>query len=281
MGTRIGDVLGAGLGLVVLLVGIVTGALSVEAMLVAAWLENLSIGAATVVALLRSPDGRVHLPASVQVSGIPVRDEPGGGRSIPSGCAAGFFAAHFGIFTVVHGVFLAIIVGAALVRGGGEGLTGTAALVLLAAAVLRAFRRLSPRRAVVQAYAGLIPVHVAILALFGTAVDGLGGASAPWDGDRGTLLSYGVVALLLVGDLIRAAVGRRGEDGEDLGDGGDGSAGHGGTHVTGGWSPTGGRATWPGSTGTAPSPPPPAPGTSLPGAPPPPPPGAPPGPTGW
>ncbi len=205
---RLATWLGTGLGTVLLLAGVLGGTVTAEAMLVAAWLENLSAGAATVFALLRIPGGRLTLPANVQVSGIPVRTGPDGTRTIASGCAAGFFVAHFGLFTLVHGVFLAVAVltasfGPGASGGGGSGLgglSGSAVIVVVVAALLRALRRVDPRRAIAQAYAGLLPVHVGVLVVFSTAVD--------LDTSTGRGPALVVVGLLLVGDLIRAVIGR-------------------------------------------------------------------------
>lgn len=200
--------IGPGLGAALLLVGVVSGAVTVEAMLFAAWLENLAIGGATTVALLRAPGGQLALPANVQVTGIAVRTAPDGTRTVPAGCAAGFFVAHFGLFTFVHGVFLAVAVvfahlgfpGAA--EAPGVGLNGVGVLVVLVAAVVRAMRRVEPRRAIVQAYAGLLPVHVAVLLLFTTVVD-------PSEVGPGRAAALAIVGLLVLGDLIRARIAAR------------------------------------------------------------------------
>ena len=205
MSGRIGDWLGAVLGLALLTIGVLTGRLSVEAMLVAAWLENLSIGTATVISVLRVPGGRLVVPPNVRVEGIPVTRDAAGNRTVASGCAAGFFVAHFGLFTLVHGIFLAVIVGASVWRDGasGAGFGGVTVAVLLLAAVARAFRRMSPRRAIGQAYAGLLPVHIAIILLFTTAFEPDAAGRAP---------ALAIVGLLLVGDLLRARVGRGADD---------------------------------------------------------------------
>lgn len=72
------------------------------------WLENISLGVAMVIMMLRSAaapggDDPEHI-GELRVNGRLVRG-PGAGREL-----AGFFALHYGIFTLVHGVFVLLLV---------------------------------------------------------------------------------------------------------------------------------------------------------------------------
>lgn len=72
------------------------------------WLENISLGVAMVIRMLRSADAPggddpEHI-GELRVNGRPVRG-PGAGRAL-----AGFFALHYGIFTLVHGVFVVLLI---------------------------------------------------------------------------------------------------------------------------------------------------------------------------
>ncbi len=77
------------------------------------WLENISIGVATLIKLLRSDDAPGgNDPATVdtlRMNGRLVRGD-GDGRAL-----AGFFAMHYGIFTLVYGVFVVLLVAGVMV----------------------------------------------------------------------------------------------------------------------------------------------------------------------
>lgn len=72
------------------------------------WLENISLGLAMVILLLRSAaapggDDPEHI-GNLTVNSRPVRG-PGAGRALAS-----FFALHYGMFTLIHGVFVLLLV---------------------------------------------------------------------------------------------------------------------------------------------------------------------------
>lgn len=72
------------------------------------WLENISLGVAMVIMMLRSADAPggddpAHI-GELRVNGRLMRG-PGAGRAL-----AGFFALHYGVFTLVHGVFVLLLV---------------------------------------------------------------------------------------------------------------------------------------------------------------------------
>lgn len=72
------------------------------------WLENVSLGVAMVVTMIRSADApggdHAHHIGEFRVNGRLVRGA-GAGRQL-----AGFFAMHYGTFTLVHGVFVLLLV---------------------------------------------------------------------------------------------------------------------------------------------------------------------------
>ncbi len=72
------------------------------------WLENISIGVAMLIKLLRSADAPggndPEVVGQLRINGRLVRGD-GAGRAL-----AGFFALHYGIFTLVHGVFVVLII---------------------------------------------------------------------------------------------------------------------------------------------------------------------------
>lgn len=72
------------------------------------WLENVSLGVATFITLLRSaraPGGDdPSVVKGLTINGKPVSG-PGAGVAL-----AGFFVMHYGIFTFVHGVFVMVLV---------------------------------------------------------------------------------------------------------------------------------------------------------------------------
>ncbi|MBX9472973.1 MAG: hypothetical protein KL788_13355 [Chryseoglobus sp.] len=72
------------------------------------WLENISLGVAMLIKLLRSADAPggddPEVVGNLTINGRRVRG-PGAGRAL-----AGFFALHYGIFTLVHGIFVVLII---------------------------------------------------------------------------------------------------------------------------------------------------------------------------
>lgn len=238
---------GAGqwIGLGILAAGAVTGRIGPGHLLLAAWLENVSVGLATVVAILRAPGRRVGLPNNLrrqfptewfddaEVAPAPGR-EPASGtatspaptvpppgaqdtgarglvtRGIPVGCALPFFLVHYGIFTLVHGAFVGMLVAASAFFGASspfeDGWFGLA--ILAAAAIARSFRRLDPATAIGEAYSYVIPLHLAIFVGF----FGLFGAGfAGWldEPSRGGQLAVtaALLGLFWLADHLRARRG--------------------------------------------------------------------------
>ncbi len=72
------------------------------------WLENISLGAAMLIKLLRS----AHAPGGDDpdvVTGLTINGQPQ--RDAGSGLMlAGFFVMHYGMFTFVHGVFVLLLI---------------------------------------------------------------------------------------------------------------------------------------------------------------------------
>lgn len=75
------------------------------------WLENISVGLATVVRIIRAQPSAAALasdPSKLEVNGKPVAWQPGS-RAAKLGMA-GFFCLHYGLFTLVHGVFVFVFI---------------------------------------------------------------------------------------------------------------------------------------------------------------------------
>lgn len=137
---------------------------------------------------------------------------------VPAGCAVPFFIAHYGMFTLVHGSFLLIGGGVLVLSRFAEGTAAApslrdgllGALVLLAATVARAVREVDPAHAVKEAYAGVLTLHVAIVA--GGAVGGVvlqsmvAGTGPQLPLPLETLAALALVALFTVSDLVRSRV---------------------------------------------------------------------------
>ncbi|QZY29896.1 DUF6498-containing protein [Nocardioides coralli] len=147
--------------------GLATGRMSVGDVFVVYWLENVAVWLLAIVkvATARGTSGG---PSSLTVNGRAVDPSRAGG------VLAGFFAVHYGIFTLVHGGFALGMAHAtdAELHPGSWLLTG---LVLLGShtlsTVLHWFRgdersRVSPGTAMVQPYPRMLVLHVGIIAGF-------------------------------------------------------------------------------------------------------------------
>lgn len=76
------------------------------------WLENISIGLATVVRIVRAQPSPAMLAAdtsTLEINGKPVDLRAGGAAA--KAAMAGFFCLHYGLFTLVHGVFVFVFIG--------------------------------------------------------------------------------------------------------------------------------------------------------------------------
>ncbi len=135
------------------------------------WLENVSLGIAMVITLMRSaqaPGGDdPAVVGNLTVNGRPVRG-PGAGRAL-----AGFFALHYGTFTFVHGVFVLLLVAGVFLPGPAPdgGINWLAVLVvwLVGGAVQIVAARFGPlpeRRGsalMMSAYPRMIVLHVSVI----------------------------------------------------------------------------------------------------------------------
>ncbi|GAA1925594.1 DUF6498-containing protein [Nocardioides hwasunensis] len=153
------------------------GHMSVGDVLIAYWLENVVYWALTIVKISTAQglaaDGR---QPTIRVNGRVVD------ASRNRGMLAGFFALHYGIFTLVHGVFAGVM--AVLV--GGDLSVRTAALAGLALVLghvvslwLNWFGdgerlRVSPTTAMWEPYPRMLVLHVTILVGFGLAIRSVG-----------------------------------------------------------------------------------------------------------
>lgn len=159
--------------------------------LVVFWLENVVVWFWTIVRILTARGAPPEVGAT-RVKGSRRGPVPTGG---PNGCArpgmAAFFSVHYGIFTVVHGVFTAVLAGAVGVTTN-RGPYVVAVIVLMLShglsTALYWFARgerdvVSPQRAMTQPYGRIVILHVVVLAscflLVGRSLGGLGGSPAP------------------------------------------------------------------------------------------------------
>lgn len=196
--------LGQLLGVVILAGGVLTGQLGVAGLLLAAWVENLSVGVATVRALARDdrPPPPPGAPSPFATGTIDL-------QTAPKGCLIPFFLAHYGIFALVHGMFVATLSGA-VVAGGGVGIGAIGLVAVVASAVVRAFRRIEPRKAIGYAYAHVIPLHLALFVVAG----GIGWGTATMLGGSGAwpvpeqVIALALVALFAASDLIKVGTER-------------------------------------------------------------------------
>jgi hypothetical protein len=131
------------------------------------WIENVVVWACGIARVATA-------------EGLPMRDGKVTVTGVVNLGLAGFFALHYGIFTMVHGVF-AIIVAAVV------GLKGGLVPVLLLAAAIAAshlfslgvnwfgrgeYRVVSAARAMLAPYPRMLVLHVGIIIGFGVALDG-------------------------------------------------------------------------------------------------------------
>ncbi|HET6560307.1 MAG TPA: DUF6498-containing protein [Marmoricola sp.] len=168
------------------IVGVLKGDLTLGDVFVVYWLENVIVGALTVVRILTAGEA-------------------------PAGPSrwflAPFFCVHYGIFTAVHGVFTGVLV--AMVGGTDElspaaVLGGAAALALshLVSLGWNWFRQdersaVTPSQAMTAPYPRMVVLHVAVIASFFLLFALLGaGPGDPFEGTSSLAGSVGPVVIL-------------------------------------------------------------------------------------
>jgi hypothetical protein len=156
------------------------GHMSVGDVFVVYWIENLAYWAITIVKVRTARGVPGPSAARTRLNGRPIdpdRPEP----------LAFFFALHYGIFTIVHGVFAFVM---AFMAGGelhpGSWLLAGLALGLshLGSLWLNWFEggerlRVSASTAMWQPYPRMLVLHVGIILGFGLAMDAVGSADTP------------------------------------------------------------------------------------------------------
>ncbi|WP_210440108.1 DUF6498-containing protein [Nocardioides xinjiangensis] len=156
------------------------GHMSVGDVFVTYWIENLAYWVITIVKVRTARGPGAASRVRMTVNGKPVD------ASRP-GALASFFAFHYGIFTLVHGVFafaLAFLAGGEL-HPATWVLAGLAlALSHLGSLWLNWFDggerwRVSPATAMWQPYPRMLVLHVAIIVGFGLTLRSVGSADAP------------------------------------------------------------------------------------------------------
>lgn len=156
------------------------GHMSVGDVFVVYWIENLAYWAITIVKVRTARGERGPGSARMTLNGRPVGESD-------SGALAFFFALHYGIFTLVHGVFAFVM---AFVAGGdlhpGAWLLAGVALGLshLGSLWLNWFDggerwRVSAPTAMWQPYPRMLVLHVGIILGFGLAMSSVGSSEAP------------------------------------------------------------------------------------------------------
>jgi hypothetical protein len=156
------------------------------------WIENVVVWACGIV---RTATARGAGKRTVAVTN----------NGVPSDMSsAKFFALHYGIFTLVHGVFTIIIVAILGLDGG----VGAALLLSLAITASHLFslgvnwfgrnelKVVSPGQAMFAPYPRMFVMHVGILIAFGVALDGLE------HGENGQDQVYAVAALCVMKLLV-------------------------------------------------------------------------------
>jgi hypothetical protein len=180
------------------IVGVLLGELTLGDVFVVYWLENVVVGLLTVVRILTARGGEATQGASTIT-----------GR----GFLAAFFCVHYGLFTLVHGVFTAVLVGfvgglddlsSAAVLGGTVALTASH-LVSLVWNWFRGGERsdASPSQAMGAPYPRMVVLHLAVIASFFLLFAGLGlgtelgaGTGDPFAGGAGPVGPVGPVVIL-------------------------------------------------------------------------------------
>jgi hypothetical protein len=132
------------------------------------WLENVVVWACGIIRVATA-EGPGRGTVAVTTNGVP------GDMS-----SAKFFALHYGIFTLVHGVFAIIVAAVVGLRGG----IGQVVLLSLAITASHLFslgvnwfgreerKVVSPGKAMAAPYPRMLVLHVGILIAFGVALDG-------------------------------------------------------------------------------------------------------------
>ena len=149
--------------------GVMTERIGMGDVFLVYWIENVVVWACGIVRTATA-EGPGKGTVAVTTNGVP------GDMS-----SAKFFALHYGIFTLVHGVFAIIIAAVVGLKGG----LGQVLLLSLAITVSHLFslgvnwfgrderKVVSPGRAMFAPYPRMLVLHVGIIIAFGIALDGL------------------------------------------------------------------------------------------------------------
>lgn len=169
------------------------GHMSVGDVFVVYWIENLAYWAITIVKVRTARGERAPGSARMTLNGRPVDGSD-------AGALAFFFALHYGIFTLVHGVFAFVMAfladgdlhpGSWLLAGVALGLSHLGSLWLNWFDGGERWRVAAPT-AMWQPYPRMLVLHVGIIVGFGLAMDSVGSSARP-----GELEELAPVLLLL------------------------------------------------------------------------------------
>jgi hypothetical protein len=167
---------------------VVSGAWRSGDVMIAYWLENIVVGFWTLVQI-RTARG-TQPTATGGKRGVRVTLNGRDAGAMPTGGLAVFFCLHYGIFTVVHGVFAGVI---AVMAGGLTGSVWTWVLMLVAMFVSHGLStavhwfgqgerdRVTPSAAMMRPYGRIVVLQVAVIGgflLMAFAGDGWGGSGS-------------------------------------------------------------------------------------------------------
>ncbi len=158
---------------------------SVWTILILYWLENGVIGLFNVLKMVRAEGPSIEGSARWRVNGRPA-DQLTRAQMIP------FFTLHYGLFWLVHGVFVLTLPATAGIAGGVDMARGVNPLTILVAVVALSishavsyrlnfigqeeYRRVSPAAQMFKPYGRLLILHITVI--FGALAIGLTGAPA-------------------------------------------------------------------------------------------------------
>lgn len=180
--------------------------------LVAYWLENVVVGVFALGKIVTARGTKVvasgmTITSTRTINGRSTRsvrraDAPGSRPVL-----AGFFVVHFGIFTLVHGVFTALLAFSIGVSGTARGWVLMVAALVLSHGfstwlhwVRRGERdRVSPSQAMTQPYARIVVLHVVVLGSFFLLFHGFGSSGGFLGGTSQPTSERLAPALLLIG----------------------------------------------------------------------------------